>query len=61
MKTSTRVLMAVGAICACIPLFMKDIAHISDAVDGFLKGFGITVMVGGILLHRWRKEQKTAC
>ncbi|MDF3077759.1 MAG: hypothetical protein K0S09_1648 [Sphingobacteriaceae bacterium] len=61
MKTSTRVLLALGAIATSIPLLMNSMIRLSDSADGFLRGFGLTLIAGAVVFQWRHKNHKTAC
>jgi hypothetical protein len=56
-KTSTRILLAVGIVAASFPLFMKTYISLPDGVDGFLRGFGLTLIAGAIFMNAKKKRE----
>ncbi len=57
MKKQTLLLLLLGALCMSFPLFSRTFISITDNVADFLKGFGVAMIIGALIIQSKKKKQ----
>ncbi|HMG15116.1 MAG TPA: hypothetical protein VK590_06705 [Saprospiraceae bacterium] len=57
MKKQSLLLLLFGALCMSFPLFARTFIYIPDNAADFLKGFGVAMIFGALIIQRKKKVQ----
>ena len=60
MSKQSMFLFFAGILAMSFGTMTRALFYISEDVDDFLKGFGVSIMVGALILDRWKGRRRVA-
>lgn len=57
LKKTTRLMLLIGAFCMAFPMLTRSFMETPEGLGDFLKGFGVAVMIGALVLERWKRTR----